>query len=92
MKNIPSESGDELSFLEIGGAIVFGILLFLLFCQLGIDSNQKLMSQYTMLPETHEYIMNMCRFYKSMLEIFKEFINIYPPKYFENIKFQIAHT
>ena len=67
---------QELSELQIGLAIILGLLLFLFCCEISFVEDQKFMSQYSIILQTHESIMLMSRQYKQLFQEYRNFTRL----------------
>ena len=91
IKRASTHLPEDLSNLQIGYAIILGVLLCLLFDQFQMGEDQNSMTQYKSILQGHENFKYMCKLYKDMLEMHNE--DIWSPslwilmqKYIENIK------
>ena len=67
----------NLSELQIGFAIILGLLLFLFCCEISFEEDQEFMSQYSMILQTHESIMLMSQQYKQLFQEYRNFTRLF---------------
>ena len=76
IRNIDTND-QKLSELQIGFAIILGLLLFLFCCEISFVEDQKFMSQYSMILQTHESIMLMSQQYKQLFQEYRNFTRLF---------------
>ena len=64
IKRALTDFSEDLSNLQIGYAIILGVILCLLFCQFQIGEDQNSMSQYKSFLQSHDNFKYMCKLYK----------------------------
>ena len=85
IKRASTDFSEDLSNLQIGSAIVLGIVMSLLFFQLRIGEGQNLRKYKSFLDTHNKFKQYICKFYIDMLEI-HESEKVHLPKYIESIK------